>query len=184
MTMAPSAPRVSDSWAVDDLERFGVEDANRYELVDGTLIVNPPPFIQHGMAVERLRRALDRAAPPEFLVIAVGVGVLLGPDTMLIPDLVVVPADAIARKVEYFDPADVFLVAEVLSRSTQRHDQVLKRHVYAESGIEQYWIVNPRKRAITVLTGKGLRDERVLRPGSTLRVDRPYPIEFDPADVV
>jgi Uma2 family endonuclease len=182
MTMAPSVPRVS--WTVDDLERMPADDPNRYEIVDGNLIVTPPMFVPHGMAIHRLRQALERSAPPEFLVITEAVGLMVGPETFLIPDLVVVSGDPVERKAKYLDPADVYLVAEVLSPTTRRIDRLLKRGVYAECGIEQYWIVDSGQRAITVLTGTGYRDERVLRPGATWRTDRPYPIDFDPADVV
>ena len=47
------------------------------------------------------------------------------------------------------------LVAEVVSPDDPERDLVVKRADYAEGGIPEYWIVDPRDDSITVLTLKG-----------------------------
>jgi Uma2 family endonuclease len=42
-------------------------------------------------------------------------------------------------------------VVEVLSRSTRERDIELKRKLYANYGIQEYWLVDPEAQAIEVL---------------------------------
>src|SRR5690625_1819863 len=42
------------------------------------------------------------------------------------------------------------LVVEVLSESTQSKDLVTKLQLYMESGVKEYWIVNPLNMEITI----------------------------------
>ena len=42
------------------------------------------------------------------------------------------------------------LVIEVLSRSTRRKDMTLKPYKYANAGVEEYWIVDPKKQIVLV----------------------------------
>jgi len=43
------------------------------------------------------------------------------------------------------------LVVEVLSPSTARRDRGPKRDIYERNGVREYWLVDPRRREITVL---------------------------------
>ncbi len=54
------------------------------------------------------------------------------------------------RSQRVWDGAD--LVIEVVSEDDARRDLIEKREEYAQAGIPEYWIVDPRDRSITVLT--------------------------------
>jgi Uma2 family endonuclease len=41
-------------------------------------------------------------------------------------------------------------VLEVLSPATAGHDQVLKRRIYEQAGVKEYWMVHPADRVLTV----------------------------------
>lgn len=43
------------------------------------------------------------------------------------------------------------LVIEVLSPSTQRHDQLVKLNLYQRAGVREYWIVDPENRTVRVM---------------------------------
>jgi Uma2 family endonuclease len=176
-------------WTVDDLEEF-TDDGNRYELVDGSLLVSASPPVRHGVANDNLFRLLDRHAPRELRVMTVGLGIgISGRTTFYVPDLLIVSEAALRRDpgVRMLDPADVPLVAEVLSPSNRRVDLVLKRHDYGAAGIPHYWIVDPAERTLTVLVldegAASYREEAVLRPGETWQTDRPYPVSVDPSEI-
>ena len=81
---------------------------------------------------------------------------------------------------------DNVLAVEVLSPSNPGNDLVLKRHYYAAGGIPRYWIVEPDKRTLTVLTldGDSYQDRAVVEPGQVWRSDEPFPLTIDPADVL
>ncbi len=68
----------------------------------------------------------------------------------------------------YWTSAD--LVLEIASPDDPSRDYVVKRTDYAEAGIPEYWIIDPRPRAqtATVLT---LRDDSYIEHGSYTRGD-------------
>ena len=67
--------------------------------------------------------------------------------TSLEPDLLVVRRDRIGDKNITLPPS---LVVEVLSPGTARIDRLLKFSRYAEGGVDQYWIVEPRVPSVQV----------------------------------
>ena len=61
------------------------------------------------------------------------------------------------------------LIAEVVSRSSVQRDYVTKREEYLAYGLDEYWIVDPLERKVTVLTRRGdtweeavFRDDQVI----------------------
>jgi Uma2 family endonuclease len=69
-------------------------------------------------------------------------------DTVVQPDVLVVcdPAKLDRRGVRGAPD----LVVEVLSPNTATHDHVLKRRVYEQSGVREFWLVHPQDRMLTV----------------------------------
>jgi Uma2 family endonuclease len=183
MTLALARPGLGSAWTIDDLP----DDGNRYELIDGSLLVAPPPAKPHFRATSRLRRLLEAACPPSLFV-GECAGINLGHRrTYRVPDIVVVRAAALDGTDAAFEPADVVLVVEVLSPGVEGDDLILKRHQYGRAGIGHYWIVDQRQRSLTVLRfdGAGGYDEMAtVRPGTTWHTDTPYEIGLDLADFV
>ena len=66
-------------WAPGDIgEAIGEDECwRRYEIVDGVLIVSPPPTPRHDLLAVRLVGALSSAVPEGF-VATIGVGLELG----------------------------------------------------------------------------------------------------------
>jgi Uma2 family endonuclease len=74
----------------------------------------------------------------------------LRPDRIREPDvLFVASADDPRRQDAYWTGAD--LVIEVVSPDDPARDLITKRSEYAQAGIPEYWIVDPRIETITVL---------------------------------
>ena len=86
--MAISIPR----YTVDDLEHFP-DDGNRYELLDGVLLVTPQAAFPHQVVASRLAVCLSNALGLPGLAHVVGPGsVKRPPGTQLEPDVLVIPA--------------------------------------------------------------------------------------------
>src|SRR4051812_15460716 len=85
-------PATIPYYTVEDLERFP-NDGNRYELLDGVLLVTPAPGMAHQVIASRIAVALSIAvqAPGYAFVCAPG-AVSFPPKTQLEPDILVVPA--------------------------------------------------------------------------------------------
>jgi Uma2 family endonuclease len=186
MTQPLVYPGALDPWTVEDLDRLPVDNGQRYELVDGTLLMSPMPAIPHVRVTNRLHRLLDRQAPQDVEVGQNGGITIDGPRTYFVPDIFVVQARAYDSDEKELDPADVLMVVEVLSPSNSGIDLVIKRHYYARAGIERYWIVDQQARTLTVLRldGAAYREDAVVRPGATWQTDQPFPLGLDLAEVL
>jgi Uma2 family endonuclease len=159
-------------WTEADLAHLPSE--NRYEIIDGRLLVTPPASESHQDWAAWAFRALDRAAPAGWRI-QWDIGLRLGEDSV-IPDLVVLPPSAPRAESDYnmVIPA---LVVEVESRSTKAIDRVDKFEVYATAGIPAYWrIERSGKVSIYRLAGDSYGEPLALGPGDTAELDYPYPV--------
>jgi Uma2 family endonuclease len=120
-------------WTVDDLPD---RDAFRYELVDGALLVTPPPTPRHSGAAARLQLRLGAAVGEGWDVLAAA-GVYFDRHNYREPDVSVVRSAALAQ--DRLTPGDVLLVVEVMSPSSVATDRVAKPAQYAAAGIAHYW---------------------------------------------
>lgn len=129
---------VEDVWALPD-------DGNRYETVDGELLVGPSPRYAHQHVIGAMYLALatwlrgpGKDAGIPFLAPA---DVILDPYTLVQPDLFVLPP--VGRAVMFGqEPAPTpLLVIEVLSPGTARNDRLKKRPRFQRAGIE-CWLVD------------------------------------------
>jgi Uma2 family endonuclease len=97
--------------------------------------------------------------------------VKLSDDNVAEPDLVVVLAEHAHKVDEAWIDGAPDLVVEILSPGTASRDLSVKREIYEQSGIPEYWIVDRKAGAIEVLTLEGGRYVRFGRfeRGSVLR---------------
>src|SRR6476469_6567988 len=142
----PVAPRGGEEWTTEMLKLLP-SDGLRYELIDGILIVSPAPALRHQRAIRRLCRIFEDNCPDDHEVFFAPLDWQPDGRTSLEPDLLVVAKDRLGEANITENPA---LVVEVLSPSTSRFDRVLKFSRYAEAGIPQYWIVDPRTPSVEV----------------------------------
>jgi Uma2 family endonuclease len=70
-------------------------------------------------------------------------------DTMVEPDISVVCDHDKLDKHGCKGAPD--MVAEILSPSTQRHDQLVKLGLYQRAGVREYWIVDPENKTVRVM---------------------------------
>lgn len=176
--MAQPTYSFPDYWGEADLELLP-EDGHRYEIVDGSLLVTPPPLDGHQGTGVNLLVMLRAAAPPGFRALyEVGVRV---PGGNFIPDVVVLRPGA-ARNVEWRESDDVALVVEIASRSTRVTDRTLKAAKYADAGIPAYWRVD-NDGTVTIHTspdGERYGRTTVVAPGESVRVEYPFPVDVVP----
>ncbi len=148
------------------------DDGRLYEIIDGELLVSPPPSIRHQRISRRLvlqlGQLLGESGPAE--VFDAPVGVRLG-DDVLEPDLVIVLREHADRIGEQVIEGAPDIVIEILSPGSAKRDLGAKRAVYQSAGIPEYWIVDPESAAIEVLALERGIYVRValLRRGDTLR---------------
>lgn len=143
---------------LDDLP----DDGNRYELLEGMLLVTPAPSLAHQMVATRLTYILMDALSGTRKAHVVAVGTLQRSDnTQLQPDILVFPSsfspDSNWRTIDRW-----WLAVEVMSPSSRVYDRVVKRDAYLALGVEQYWVVDLRDRSIEVWKRGSDASERVV----------------------
>ena len=126
------------------------DDGNRYEVVDGELLVTPAPTWLHQDAVGQLYIALDAHARSKHLGTALmsPADIELDPEGMVQPDVFVLGLIGGRPSREWNDGAQLLLSVEVLSPSTARSDRITKRRRYQRAGVPEYWIVDLDARTI------------------------------------
>lgn len=169
-------------WTVDDLDHFPEDNARRYELIDGALLVTFEPTLQHQRVTGSLGQLLEASCPAHLEVFFLPVNVRISERRQLVPDAVVVRReDAQGRRLTGLP----LLVVEVQSSSTRTVDLVLKRQVLQEAGVSSYWLVEPDEQVVTVLElqSGAYREVARVSPGQVLDLRVPFPLRLVPAEL-
>lgn len=129
------------------------DDGRRYEVVRGELLVTPAPRFWHQALVGRIHAALHSylAREPVAYALLSPADISLSPDTLVQPDVFVVPLGE-ARSEAWSGIRQLLLAVEVLSPSSARADRFAKRRWYQEVGVPAYWIVDGDERVVEVWT--------------------------------
>lgn len=150
MAMAISVPH----YTVEDLDKFP-DDGNRYELLDGVLLVTPAPTPEHQIVVSRIQARLVPVLQDTGRAHVVGPGaVVRKPRTQLQPDILVYPSRFTPRT-DWPKITEHWLAVEVLSRSSRMYDREFKRDAYFALGVQQVWLVDWREQLVEVCKGIG-----------------------------
>ena len=148
-----------------DLDDSGLDNTvgkilgeGRVELVDGTLVIGPGPTADAERAVARTRAALGDALPDGLCVVG-PVKLRMGPDCVLVPDLVVMraPADTDAEPDAVVDGREVLMVVEVVGSEHGAVDRTFKPLVYARARLPYLLLVDreaPFASASMVISGR------------------------------
>ncbi len=131
---------------------MSLADDVRVELFEGTFYVTPSPDFRHQRICLALAARLDahaRACGAGDVVTA-PFDVILSDEDVVQPDLVFVAASHAERiRDRLHGPPD--LAIEILSAAHAERDRIVKREIYRQHGVPEYWIVDGAARAVEVL---------------------------------
>jgi len=126
------------------------DDGKQYELFDGELVVTPSPHRQHqkisGNVYRRLAAFVEERSLGE--VYYSPLDTVFTEYTVLQPDILYISRKRLAEIAKDKIEGAPDLVVEILSPSTFHKDLRRKMKVYSESGVQEYWIVDPEMKAI------------------------------------
>ena len=157
--MAAVLEKQAKRWTYE--EYYKLDDDQRYEIIDGNLLMAPAPDTWHQAWIGKLYLILDRHVRTRQLgkVLLSPVDVVLDPENTVQPDIVFVAA----RNVEIIQRRAIFgvpeLLVELVSPSSVRRDRYEKKALYARFGVKEYWIGDPANKALEILTLKEGRYE-------------------------
>lgn len=125
-------------------------DGNRYELVDGQLLVTPSPALPHQLAAFELARLIADYVERFHigLTVIAPADVQYDDRTVVEPDIFVAPPLEGRRPRSYADLGGLLLAVEVISPSSARADRITKRRLYQRHRVPEYWIVDLDARVI------------------------------------
>lgn len=157
------------------------DDGNKYDMVDGVLIMAPSAEFEHGklqvLFSHLLRTYLDKKPLGELAaeidIFLPDGGDVLRPDASFILN----ENTHIIKKHIHGAPD---LVVEVLSESTRSRDLGVKADRYLKCGVKEYWIIDPQTRTVQAWINRlnlwekreGSAPESELLPGFSVAADQ------------
>ena len=140
---------IQREWTVGEVRALP-DDGQRYEVVDGALLVSPSPRLLHQEAVGELLARIKAylAGARAGYAFAAPADITFGPRTLVQPDLFVAPPIGGRRPREWVDITTLLLTVEVLSPATARADRTVKRTLYQRMAVPEYWIVDLQARRV------------------------------------
>jgi Uma2 family endonuclease len=160
------------------------DDGNRYEVLNGALVVTPPPGPAHQTAAGNLFVLMNEAARTKGMrAFFAPLAWRIGPGQVPEPDLMVVSRQAIGRQAIERPP---LLVVEILSPTGRDRDLFEKRRIYARAGAAWYWLVDPDEPSVTVLhlVGQDYEEEARVVGNEVYNTDDPVPVRVVPNGLV
>ncbi|HTR21311.1 MAG TPA: Uma2 family endonuclease [Gemmatimonadales bacterium] len=126
------------------------DDRLRHELLDGVHVVSPAPRPRHQIALGKLWSHLLEVTRTrlDVYVFSSPADIVLGPKTLVQPDLFVVRRTPGKRLERWADVGVPLLAMEILSSTTALRDRGAKRRIYQRAGVAEYWIVDVDARLI------------------------------------
>jgi Uma2 family endonuclease len=145
-----SEPTLRYDWTYSDYARLP-DDGNRYEVIDGELLVTPSPSPAHQRILARLVLLLDPYVERWRIgVVIPEVDLLFRTGQYLRPDLLVVGEDARAGITDRDVETAPSLVVGILSPTSGAIDRVRKPARYGDFGVPEYWVVDPEEHRVWV----------------------------------
>ena len=150
-TIRPSSQPVKGQGMYTIEDYLALPDDQRVELIDGTFYDMAAPTTYHQAIAGYIYKlfldfVLSNKGPCFPFISPVDVQLDCDDKTVVQPDVLVVCDRSKYRNGRVFGAPD--LVIEVLSASTQKKDMYLKYFKYANAGVREYWMIDPKSKRI------------------------------------
>ena len=141
--------RARDRLSYADLLAFPA-DGKTHQVIDGKHYVSPSPSTRHQAVSGALFFQLYRqiAVTGKGVVLSAPTDLELTDHDIVVPDIMVILKErrGIIRPRKVTGSPD--LVVEIVSPSSARQDRRVKRSLYAQAGVPEYWIVEPERELV------------------------------------
>jgi Uma2 family endonuclease len=146
------------------------EDGNRFEVINGELIMVAAPNISHQFVSGNIYLALYNFVQKKQLgrILYAPADVVLSKSNVVQPDILFISKENSSIITEKNIAGAPDLIIEIISPSSAYYDLLEKKELYATHGVKEYWIVEPKKQWIEVYinqNGKFELDQRVEQTG-------------------
>jgi Uma2 family endonuclease len=133
------------------------EDRQRHEILDGEHYVTPAPSLGHQRISARLHLKIGGFVLEHRLgeVLYAPADVLLSKYDVVQPDLLFISNERAGIATEANAQGAPDLVIEILSDSTRRRDETVKRDRYERFEVLEYWLFDPQRRVVRAFRRSG-----------------------------
>ncbi|MFJ3172832.1 Uma2 family endonuclease [Streptomyces roseus] len=180
-------PPSGDDWdsVVRLWEGMDVPKGCKVEIIEGIVTVAPPPVNAHNVIADSVHRRLYTVIPDDWGVFQTLNTAVPSRTGLYIPDLAVVPKEAVPAQDNFVPAAAAELVVEITSRSNAVHDRVDKLNGYAAAGVPLYLLIDPHATGSPTIHLYGEPSDgqyRVLHAGKfgeTVHLPEPFDLALD-----
>jgi len=152
--MAAVLEKQAKRWTYE--EYYRLNDDQRYEIIDGNLLMAPAPDTWHQDWLSQIHLFLTPFVKRRKLgrTFISPVDVVLDSENTVQPDFVFIatPNLSIIQRRAIFGTPD--LLVELISPSSVRRDRYDKKDLYARFGVKEYWIGDPANKSLEILVLK------------------------------
>src|SRR5438270_11068710 len=148
-------------------EKLPEKEGVRYELDEGTLLMEPSPALRHNLIRQRIAEQLtDFVRSHRLGVVVEEMDFRLGTDTVRNPDVAFIVSDDLRDIDPDHSPVEgaPALAIEVISPTNLAQDTAKKVRQYLEAGSQAVWLVYPALRLIEV--HDAANPDRITEPDS------------------
>lgn len=127
-----------------------VPDDNRYELIEGELLMTPSPTTKHQRVIRKLEFMLETFVRQNNVgeIFFAPYDVYFDEGNVIQPDILFISRDRLNIIGEKNIQGAPCLTIEIISESSAYRDMVQKKKLYAKFGVKEYWIVIPEEESI------------------------------------
>ena len=132
------------------------DDGKRYQVIEGDIYMVPAPAPGHQDIARRLVILLNEFVERHKLgrVYFAPCDVILSEEDIVQPDIFFISSEREHIIIERNIQGAPDLVIEILSHFTAKLDRTAKLKLYERSGVKEYWLVDPDREEMEVLTLK------------------------------
>lgn len=125
------------------------QDGLTYEFIDGIVMMSPRPAAKHQKISGKLYAKLLHLLEGKHCEPIQEIDLVLEQQNF-VPDLMVVCDENMDDMIRCEKPP--LIVVEIISPSSASRDHWVKRKAYKALGIQEYWIISPDEKCITVIS--------------------------------
>ena len=123
------------------------KDENKYELIDGIVLMSPRPNYKHQEIMSRLNLEIGTYLKGKKCIVFSEVELEYN-NNVLILDLSIICGLDNSNFQRYKKAPEIII--EIISPSSQYTDTFTKLYKYELLGVKEYWIANPKTETITI----------------------------------
>ncbi|WP_447970958.1 Uma2 family endonuclease [Nitrospira sp. M1] len=128
------------------------EDGKHHELIDGEHHVTPVPLTKHQRIASNLHGYIFQHCQYTKLgrIFSAPTDVVLTNTDVVQPDILFIRSERLSIITRQNIQGAPDLVIEILSETTRQRDERLKRTLYEQHGVNEYWSVDPELDSIKI----------------------------------